>query len=696
VNDLTALRLQLRTHGYSPLPLEGKIPAPKAWQQKLNTTPEEITLWEKSYHLAGNTGLLTHTTPALDIDILDEEAADAVEALAREHLEERGDILVRVGKWPKRAILLRTDEPFAKITANVIAPDGTAEKIELLASGQQLAIFGQHPETRQDYRWPYSNPARTAREELPYVREAEAQLLVDAAVELLIKEHGYSRAPERPKKTTKGNADRTNFDNNVSEVGNGPDDWAYLIGNIWEGRELHDSLRDLAAKMITAGMAAGAVVNHLRALMQGSNAPHDARWQERFDDIPRLVDSAEQKGPANQKLPPLDCAPWWIEPETIPRREFLYGKHFARKNIGASIGAGGRLKTTYGLFECVEMAVGYNLITKVKLPAGPLHAGFLNAEEDQDELDRRVAAICQRHGITRADLGGRLFVKSVCDRPLRFATLVRNVPTLNAPALEQLADFIQRNQLDIWMLDPWVSFHSVSENTNADMDLVIKQGLKPIASATDSAGEIFHHPGKPKPGAQDTVVEDARGASAIIWAVRSARVFNFMTPEEAKRIGIAEDQRRLHVRVANGKANMGPIGTASWLRIEVENLANGDEIACASPWNPPDPFAGVSTADMHKCRTLVQTGAYRADSRSPDWIGYAVAKTLNINVVPGADNKREDLARIKQILKTWIKNKVLKTETRTDENRQKRAFVLPGPWSDSETSDPDLEEITLQ
>ena len=115
------------------------------------------------------------------------------------------------------------------------------------------------------------------------------------------------------------------------------------------------------------------------------------------------------------------------------------------------------------------------------------------------------------------------------------------------------------NRIDVFTIDPFISFHAVNENSNTDMDLVIKEGLGAVAGATNSAGEIFHHPGKPKPG-QETTVDDGRGASAIIWAVRSARVLNFMTPEEARKIGIAEDVRRRYVRIANGKANMGPAG----------------------------------------------------------------------------------------------------------------------------------------
>jgi hypothetical protein len=141
---------------------------------------------------------------------------------------------------------------------------------------------------------------------------------------------------------------------------------------------------------------------------------------------------------------------------------------------------------------------------------------------------------------------------SVRDRPLRLGTLVQGVAALNQPVLDALQSLIKRTKADMFILNPWVSFHAVNENSNSDMDLLVKEGLGGIASETNSAGEILHHPGKPRAGATETTVEDARGASAIIWAVRSARVFNFMSSDEVKKLGI-EDLRRRYLRIANGK-----------------------------------------------------------------------------------------------------------------------------------------------
>ena len=65
--------------------------------------------------------------------------------------------------------------------------------------------------------------------------------------------------------------------------------WEDLVVKILLGEPLHPSLLVLAAKMVAAGMDGAAVENFLRGLMEKSAAPRDERWQERYDDIPRLV-----------------------------------------------------------------------------------------------------------------------------------------------------------------------------------------------------------------------------------------------------------------------------------------------------------------------------------------------------------------------------------------------------------------------
>jgi hypothetical protein len=185
------MRLQVRRNGFDLVPLEGKVPHIKGWQEKfLITNDNEIRLWPRIYHLAPNTGVLGKYTPGLDIDIMIEAAAEAVEMLAREHFEERGDIHVRIGLPPKRLIMLRTDEPFEKLFYVFKAPDGSEHKIEILGNGQQYVVDGIHPDTGKRYAWFGGELTSIKRQDLPYVRFEDAKEYINAAKKLLAEEFG--------------------------------------------------------------------------------------------------------------------------------------------------------------------------------------------------------------------------------------------------------------------------------------------------------------------------------------------------------------------------------------------------------------------------------------------------------------------------------------------------------------------------
>jgi hypothetical protein len=312
MTDAQALRHQLRNAGYCPIPLYGKQPpiygknnktkGMKRWEELHDVTAEQVDLWSTIWPDATNTGVLTFRMPTLDLDILNTDAVCALEDHVRERYEDSGYILPRIGLPPKRAIPFRTEEPFKKFVVNLIAPNATAdakqEKIEFLGDGQQVVVAGIHPETQKPYHWPRGQPGRIKLEELPYIREAEARALVEALVEILLRDFGYKRGLARPQKRMQNGASTVKAD--------GESDWAYLYENIRAGRELHDSITVLAAKMIVCGTNPGAATNQLRALMDASAAPKDERWKARVREISDAVDSAVAK--YGKKPEPVEAA----------------------------------------------------------------------------------------------------------------------------------------------------------------------------------------------------------------------------------------------------------------------------------------------------------------------------------------------------------------------------------------------------
>jgi len=399
----------------------------------------------------------------------------------------------------------------------------------------------------------------------------------------------------------------------------------------------------------------------------------------------------------------IDFAPYaFPNPALIPARQWLFGRHYVRGAVGASIGAPGRLKSTTVLTEIVGMAVGRDLMSGETLSSGPQHAAYLNGEETQDELDRRVAAICQRFDVAPQACGNRLWVRSTRDKPIRVAIRgQRGDAMVQQEIVDALIRWCDENYIDALVIDPLISFHAVRETDNGDMDLVCKEAFARVAGE-GRAVELVHHPRKLAPGESNATVDDARGASAILAAVRLARVFNFMTTAEAGQFGIGEDDRRRHVRVENGKNNPGPLGKAHWLKIEVENLANGDEVACSTLWTPPNPFDKVTTSDLKVVQRLAQGGAFRTNSQSPEWLGWWMAEHLpHINIKTRCTDKprnKAEVARLNSILKTWVNNGVLKIEQREDDKRRPKSFYTIGTPIDEAPPPPtadDDDQITV-
>jgi AAA domain/Bifunctional DNA primase/polymerase, N-terminal len=687
--NITELRLRLARGGYTPLPLYGKSPpifgknnkrgGLTDWGKLDGVTREQLELWARVWPDAVNTGVLTRSMPTLDLDLLGEEAAEACEAHVLEHYEEAGPIMVRIGKAPKRAIPFRTSEPFDKIVANVIAPNGKAEKIEFLANGQQVVVDGIHPDTQRPYRWRGGEPGQIKLEELPYIREEEAQRLVDELAGILVKDFGYKRGPERPRSrmrfTPRGNGGFT------VEVGGGPDDWGYLVENIYRGREWHDSLRDLAAKLVASGMVGAAAVNLLRGEMNRSAAPHDARWQERYDEIPRLVESAEEKFRAHEDEDEQPRTPWtvpvltWRDPATIPRRKFLYGHYYARGFVSATIADGGMGKSLLKIVEFLSCATGLSLLGIV--PTARVRVLYWNGDDPYVEVERRIHAACQHYRIDLKQLLEErwLYIGTRDNQPLCIAG---RTGTVDRDTVADICAFIKENEIGLACFDPLKSVHRVPENSNDDMD-IIGSIFNTIAERTDTAVGLDHHIRKMAFGQAEITTADARGAGALINKVRLSRVLNSMTATLATQARVGEDDRRRYFRADGGKANVAPPTKATWYKIVSVPCANGEDTPTVAAWAYPNAFDIVTVEHMHKVRAMAAAGSYRKDSRSEDWIGRAVAEVLDLDL-----NDEADLKQVKNILKIWFANGVLDAKPRKDETRHERNYVVPGNWADDE------------
>ena len=159
--------LSLLDLGYQPLPIKpaAKTPAPTRWSSVV-IDEAQVEAWGVAFPAHG-VGLRTGGLVGIDIDILDPDPAHAAEAVARRVLGETP--LLRVGLWPKRLLIYRTDAPFRKLQV---------PGLEILGQGQQFVAFGIHPGTGQPYHWPEGDtPLDVAFDDLPRVVEGQCAIL---------------------------------------------------------------------------------------------------------------------------------------------------------------------------------------------------------------------------------------------------------------------------------------------------------------------------------------------------------------------------------------------------------------------------------------------------------------------------------------------------------------------------------------
>jgi hypothetical protein len=109
-----------------------------------------------------------------------------------------------------------------------------------------------------------------------------------------------------------------------------------------------------------------------------------------------------------------------IDPASIPPRKWLGGGQFyQRRTVSTTIAPGDTGKTTLGMVEGVSMQTTRCLLGDQ--PEEKLRIWIHNGEEGPDELDRKLAAICQYYKIPLEEVAD-IFLTTATDFPLRVAS----------------------------------------------------------------------------------------------------------------------------------------------------------------------------------------------------------------------------------------------------------------------------------
>lgn len=411
------------------------------------------------------------------------------------------------------------------------------------------------------------------------------------------------------------------------------------------------------------------IVSH--AFEYGKRPPGVDSAAADFDPIPddEIQKPKQEKPKRKIKVEPYEGR----DPKTIPPRPWLYGTFLLRGAVAVTAAMGGTGKSVISIVDALALASGRKLLHDEPMEPKPCRVWLWNAEDDNDELDRRTEAIKLQFGITSADLGGR-FMRSSGKSDGGITLMRMHNGEVQAIDLKALEEAIVENQIDAVFLDPLVSLHHLPENDNGAMDTLIK-ALAGVAERTRSAIHVAHH--VRKTNGADTTADDMRGGSSIHGAVRMARVMTTATPEDAEKLGLAVQDRYRFLWASDGKANYAPrVDRRQWYELVSVDLDNGtedrrsDSIGVPTVYHPREEIVAQADLEALDLGAVLGDVWYRENSRSSDWVGHQILRKA-----AGAFTETD----VRKAVKMWMQNGKLEVEQRKSDGRKDKLHVRFNP-----------------
>lgn len=251
--------------------------------------------------------------------------------------------------------------------------------------------------------------------------------------------------------------------------------------------------------------------------------------------------------------------------------------------VNLLVAEGGAGKSSLTLVEAISIATNRNLLGLGIVVQG--NVLVVNNEDDDNEFDRRIGAICLHYGISTSELKNRLFVRSGYEKPVKVAVEQDRI-VAQSTDVKALIDYIECNKIDVVIFDPYISTHDSNENDNSSIDKVVQQ-FKHIASKTSVAIRLVHHTRKNGNSHSNSAgdIEIARGASALKDGARVCHTLVSMTNKEADEYGVDKETQQRLIRIDGAKMNFSlNKGTPNWFYKESVFINNGESVGVIRPY----------------------------------------------------------------------------------------------------------------
>ena len=292
-----------------------------------------------------------------------------------------------------------------------------------------------------------------------------------------------------------------------------------------------------------------------------------------------------------------------FDPSKIPARDWLVLNSILRGCVSLLVGPGGVSKSIYTLEE--SMLISGRGPSSVADLIGPVvyraNTLLINNEDDESELKRRIAAIMMVYNISPKDLNNKFFYESGYGAKRLISSETQGGVVIQTPLVDELQEYIKKNEIALMTIDPFVSTHRSNENDNSKIDDVT-QIYKGLAANTGCAIRLVHHTRKGT-GTDGDKIETSRGGKALSDGCRIGEVLSPLSRGDQALFDLSNDEAKEIVCMENGKANYSKKGAGVYFRLKSIKISNGDWVGvpCRIELKPKEDEQLDRSSSIHHC-----------------------------------------------------------------------------------------------